>query len=337
MNDFDFQDDLRALAEANEPSDTALERLQHRVLSTTPPRRRAPWMRRTAPVALAAAALLAAVALWPAMGPEPRTMVLETGEVSLDAGVRAEVAGRGTARSANQATTVSWVEGSITLDVDPARVGGSGREVRIETAEALVRVIGTVLTVERGSFGTEVSVERGKVETTCAGFDGVEILGAGQRTMCLRDAGAGLGYLLLLERQRTDPAARLEVIDRALAYAGGLAATRHQLLERRIGVLVELGRPDDAIRGVASLPPGEQIGRLSTGANDAMVSGGCSTAAPWLEALARAGQVTGALLQVQCLHETDPGAARQVLQAIDRAGLTPAQEASVAQWDQVLP
>lgn len=291
-----------------------------------------------APAALAAAAALLTFALWPGADPEPDTLVLGTGEVALDDGVLAEVSGRGTAAAAPTGTTVSWVEGSITLDVDPNRVGKADREVRIETEEAVVRVLGTVLTVDRGPFGTEVSVERGVVETTCQGQPGTpEEVRAGERTLCLRSAGTGIGYLLLLERQGAAPEQRLAVIERALSHEGGLAESHRRLNEERIDVLLELGRHQEAIGVTSTLPKQERIGRLSLGAQDAMMAGRCGEAAePWLVALSEAGEVTGTLLLVQCLAESDPARAKALLKAINRATLTPAQAASVEQWEDAL-
>lgn len=337
MNDFDFEQDLKALAAADEPDPASLDRLEYRVLASASRHPRPSAMRRFAPVALLAAAALAFV-LWPRAGSPPRAFVLGEGSVSLDDGVSADVEGRGSAVAEDRGTTVSWVEGSITLEVDPNRVGGQDREVRVETDEALVRVLGTVLTVDRGPFGTEVSVERGKVETTCLSHHGPpEIVMAGEHSLCLRDAGSGLGYLLLLERQRAPASERLLVIERARSIPGGLAATRQQLDERRIDALVELGRTDDAIAMIERMPLSDRVGQLSAGANEAMLAGGCDRAEPWLEALVDAGEVTGALLQVQCLAESDPARAREVLDTIDRETLAPALEASVQQWDDALP
>lgn len=69
---------------------------------------------------------------------------------------------------------------SFSVTPNPARV------FCVEAGLATVEVLGTVFDVTRDTFGTSVSVERGRVRVTCAGS--LVVLGAGESTRCVEEA-----------------------------------------------------------------------------------------------------------------------------------------------------
>lgn len=316
MTDFEYDEDLRRSARSLHPAAEDEARLAARVAQTLARPRRSPLP----PLVAAAAALALAVWAWAPRGPVVRPVV--TGDLA--AGVVATSDGRGEATVNGARTAIAWAEGRLALEVTPA----PGRQVEVRTAEAAVRVVGTGLTVERGSFGTTVSVSHGVVAVTCRDVPGEERIAAGQRTECFAPSG-GLGKVLWLEAQRAPVAERLWTIERALAHPVELAETRRALVSRRVDALVELGRVEDAVAAARALP--DPVARWTEGAQIAM-GAGCAAAAPWLAALAGANDATGTLLLVQCRAEADQDGARAALAAADGAGWTPEQQAALAAW-----
>ncbi|MBX2797765.1 MAG: FecR family protein [Myxococcales bacterium] len=350
MNDFDFADDLKALGEAQHPSDTARERLLARVSATRraePRRTRGRRASVTVALAAAAAVLLTVWGLWPPdVGPAPpnHTVVVSpvpsgmptaiVGNMMLNHGVEATaVSGGGQVTTDGQRTEVDWTEGEIALDVQSA----PGRSVSVETEEAVVRVVGTALSVERGPFGTAVEVDHGEVVVTCRALQTPETLTDGEHTVCLRDAGAGLGHVLFLERNSASAEERLQMLERSLAHPTGLEETRLLLRERRIVALVELGRVDEAIAAAKDLDAGSRTKQLQQGANDAMVTGGCAQADPWLATLADLGDATGALVRVKCFADNgEPHKALEVLDRLDPLALSAPHLERYEAWREVL-
>ena len=325
----ELEDDLRALADRHRPDPEELAAMRRRLARDLDAPRRRRW-----PVTLAVAAAVAGVLIagGRALGPADRGIDLSGEGRTLNQGVVANVAGQGRAEVDGDHTRVAWASGRLSLEVEPA----DGRQVEIHTEEAIVRVIGTALVVDRSPFGTSVAVDHGLVRFECHTAGTIHDVGAGQRRDCLKDAGAGLGQLLALERRGASAEVRLQVVQAAMAHPVGLPATRAALLDRRLELLVALGRVDDAIAVAAGLPAPDRIAWWRAGANQAMADAGCPSAMPWLDALSEGGDPVGTLLWVQCVADEAPQRALAALDALDAEALDPEEAEMVARWREAL-
>ncbi|MEN0061915.1 MAG: FecR family protein [Myxococcota bacterium] len=331
-SDFEYVEDLQRLATANQPTpdevDAARARLRRGLRR---PKRGRTDLAVGVAVALAATALITVAVS--RSGPSTHTVSFgEEGPVALTPNVNAVAEGEGEAVVRGEVTEVTWSSGRIRVDVEP----DTGQTVRVTTPEAEVTVLGTIFDVERGPFGTRTSVERGRVSVTCVDQSDPMVLSAGTDGWCYPDAGAAFGRVLWMERQDYAVAERLAVIEQALAHPQGLDATRTLLRQRQVAAYVELNRTSDAVAAVKQLPPRTRAAELAGRAESAMASGGCTTAEPWLDALAEDGDVTGALLLVQCLAEEAPDAALRELEALEARELTAEEAAAVRAWRRAL-
>ena len=328
----DLDKTLAAHAEHQRPSGEAADRLLQRVEATLerPPRR---WAPRVLAVSLAATAAIAAAASWVEFTAAPREVALgDDGLIALGTGVQAHANGRGHAVVQDDHVLVRWEEGTLELAVDPA----AHLAVQVHTRDAEITVTGTVFTVTQDAFGAHTQVERGSVSVVCDALGTPETIQAPGATLCLENAGAGIGRLLWLEGQEASAEHRLSIIDRALQFPASLALVRRTLHARRVDVLVELGRTAQAVRATQALESEARKERLAQGAADALETDGCERAQPWLQALMREGSALGVLLKVQCLAADDPQAARDLLAPLDPAALPPEQATAVEAWRQAL-
>jgi hypothetical protein len=266
MTSFEHDRDLAALARRIEPTDDDVARAVAGARRRTGPRRGV-----AVPAAVAAAALVAAGGFVLRPGPPAPVEIAGVGVIAVAPGVTATADGEGTHQTFGVATEVAWRRGRLSVDVDPT----AGRRVAVRTDEAVVTVKGTVFDVDRGPFGTEVSVSRGRVAVACTSAGRSAELIEGQTAFCLRDAGAGLGRVLRLEGEGVGPAARLSAVELALSHPIGDAAVRATLDARREALWREL-------------------------ASAALTSGDCAGARPWLAALVDRGDPDATLALDRC-------------------------------------
>ncbi|MBX2802198.1 MAG: FecR family protein [Myxococcales bacterium] len=332
MTDFDFDSDLRRLARADLPDEddmAAMSRRLRRDLALQAPRsRRRRWM---AVAAALIVGVLGALAWSWSAPPASEAWALQQGESHAGSGVSLLSEGTGTATVQSDTTHVQWREGRLRAELAPE----AEHTLTIETPSAIVRVVGTVFTVEHSTFGTVVEVARGEVEVGCK--DGLsERVRPGREAWCFRDTAWGLGRVLWLERHDAPAEERLRVIRRALAHPEGLKATRHVLREREVGALTELGRQPEALVAARALPLELRVPQLATQAGAALDRGGCPAAEPWLEALLDADDVAGGLLYVQCLADVDGARAWQALQRVWHLHPTGSDADAARAWQRAL-
>ncbi len=308
--------DLEAFADATKPSNLAVRRVKQRVLEATNPSLSQPpegatstplerlnarlrWASRTQrpqrpllQVGLGAAlAALVGYTVLPAALPPPAPvapppvsgpLASEDWSVhALRAGVTARLMGQGSVRG--DGTEITWQSGTLELTVDPA----AQLTVDIQTQEAQIEVLGTILTVDRNALGTRVGVARGMVRVTCADQDAL-LIAAGESELCLpTTAGGLLGRAQALESQGASSEAVLQAVEQGLAIVDG--PVEGELRAFRIQHLLQLGRSTEALEHIdAYVASGTLLRRtqmLTAGSQIAEAVGGCKRALPYLRAL----------------------------------------------------
>ena len=335
MSDFEFEGELKDLSVALRP--TAHE--ADRILSQVRRKARHPhlggwwrwlggWWRWAAAVGLLLA--LGSVARFAFSERDPH--VLTSHPVTVRPGIQLHPQGQGIAEVKGDQTKVDWEEGTVQVDVAPRE----GHHLTVNTPEAQIDVVGTSFAVERGPFGTAVLVHRGEVVIQCQPVGQPQSVVAGGAVHCVRNAGAGLGRLLWLEGEGASAEERLNAVDQALAHPSAVPATVELLNERRVGLLADLGRVQDAIKASRALPTPRRLALLSSFASEALDTTGCGAAEPWLAALAKDEDVTAILLIVQCLASRDRASARSRLDALATLDLTPDQQLARDAWSKIL-
>jgi hypothetical protein len=213
---------------------------------------------------LSAAVGTAIVTLRPAALDQPFEAA---GTREVASGIVATWDGTGSVVGTGRAPVFTWSTGQIDLDVKP----GAGIQLRVQTEEAEVRVIGTRFRVTRDAFGTRVEVVHGRVGVRCVDGTDTEV-GGGDSTVCAPIHAAGLLRRARAEQQAGDPAAALASVDAGLRDAALTAVVQDELLAVRVALLTELGRFDDAVvaaAGYLGRPApvrAEEVARLGLGA-----------------------------------------------------------------------
>jgi len=205
-------------------------------------------------------------------------------------------------------------EGRVDVEVVPER----GVDLTVSTDEATVRVVGTVFSVSREAWATEVEVARGEVAVTCVGAS-ERRLRAGQRHRCLPD---DLPTLLLrashLAQDRAPLAVRLETLDRAAPFVPSDSdPAAGELLAHRVRALQDAGRLDDALataeRYLEAGHEARRVALLGFVARRRYDAAGCAAQTLLERAVAEGGPGPEALLLASCLVATDPERARELL------------------------
>ena len=205
---------LALYAEATRPRLDAIDRVRQQ-LDVEPAAPRRGWGLPIGAALVVAVVLLTGV--WVAADPPPRALrSSDWTDAVLASGVHATFRGEGRVRG--QGTpAITWRSGVIEISVDP----DGGHRVTIETMEADVVVVGTLLKVERDALGTRVEVSHGTVEVTCSGSD-AERIGGGQSRSCPPTTAAGmLGRARALQDHGASSERVLEAITGGLALAEG--------------------------------------------------------------------------------------------------------------------
>jgi hypothetical protein len=308
---------------AHQPEDVEIQRVRRRAMERVSRRRRVPgWA--LACVATAAAAL---ALLWLAAPTERAPQALSSAgdwtRTQARPGVRLAFQGQGQVASPS---VVSWEQGELKVDVEPDR----GIQFRVETAEASIRVVGTVFAVERSSLGTSVTVDRGEVEVTCQDEPAQDVI-AGQAWLCLRSPAAALHWADSHPERAAEEL--LRVLDRGLARSQATDPVHGELEVLRIQTLAASGQQKQALEAAE-----RRLGRgadhriqevRQIAAKAAMATGGCAASLPHLEALASAGDGAAMVLQADCIREQRPDQARALLERALELAPPPGQAGAI--------
>jgi len=193
--------------------------------------------------------------------------------------------GTGTLSGTDAAPRLAWESGSVEIAVTPDQQ----IDLRVQTREAEVRVLGTVFEVSRDARGTRVSVTEGKVSVSCDEGEDRVIL-AGERAECAPTTAAGLlGRARSLESQGSHDQ-MLIAAEAGLARAEPGSAIAAELMVARIGGLVALGSRNEALAQTQHYlilyPSGPRANELNrTAAALSLQDGDCAAAWPHLDAL----------------------------------------------------
>jgi ferric-dicitrate binding protein FerR (iron transport regulator) len=203
-----------------------------------------------ASLALAAAALLAIGAvrtLRPAPEAPPMPLDAELAspdgwtELAASGDVALRFAGHGHLSGTAAAPRIAWSAGTLGVEVTPDH----GIDLRVETREGVVRVVGTGFTVGRDALGTTVAVSHGRVEVDCIGADAVFLL-AGETATCGPTSAAGrLAKARALRDRGAADADVLAAVDDGLALDPP-APVASELRFLALEVLASAGRVDEA-------------------------------------------------------------------------------------------
>jgi hypothetical protein len=161
-------------------------------------------------------------------------------ETSLTDDVVVSADGNGRATGVHRRPVIEWQSGTVHVEVTP----GAGVDLRVETREASIHVVGTGFDVTRDVLGTRTEVQHGRVEVRC-GTDAPLFLDAGDGHTCEPVSAAGM-----LARARALGAgeAALDAISRGLLLATDDPAASQELEALRVRFLVDLRRFDEAVR-----------------------------------------------------------------------------------------
>jgi hypothetical protein len=305
MADWKHAETLRQ--HAREPGEAEIQRVRRGAMERISQRRRPPawaWVPATA-VAAAAVAWLA----WPqGSDPQPLASADSWSQANAQPGVQLAFHGQGQVSSPS---VVAWEQGELKVEVEPER----GIEFRVETAEASIRVVGTVFAVERSTLGTSVTVERGRVEVTCQD-EPTQAVTAGQAWLCLRSPAAALHWAdTHKEASRVQV---LEVLDRGLARSAPDDPVHDELEVLRIRTLSEDGRTQQAYEAaterLARGAPHRAREVRQIAARAALALEGCGAALPHLELLAGEDSGTAMVHLADCVAPDQPERARALLE-----------------------
>lgn len=245
-------------------------------------------------LALAAALLIGVRLLSAPSEPQPLAMQLDgpAAKATLSEHVRVDYSGEAQVSGTTQAPIIQLSSGRVEVDVDH----GKGIDLRVRTAEAEVKVLGTIFSVERGPLGSTVDVKRGKVGVSCA--DGSkQVLEVGQSHTCAPTDPAGLlGRARALQAQGASGDAVLAATDAGLAQANGDPGTRGELLYVRLEALTAAQNFPLALEAAkAYLDSGETARRADTleaAARLALLQESCAASQGYLNELEAMGQAS---------------------------------------------
>ena len=278
----DYRDLLQAFRDQTALTPEAADRLRGRLGAPSP--RRPVW-----PAAMVATALAAAAVLVSLRPPPPVAGPLVTGPLTTQ--VQLQVDGDGQASGDARDLTLDWRIGTLQVEVRP----NQGVQLRVQTDEATVRVIGTGFQVTRDALGTSVDVRHGQVLLTCLGA-APEALGAGQTRTCAPARAAGrLGRVRRLQELGLAPAYLLAEADAALRLPDASGTVQTELQAVRLDALVALDQRDDALalaEALARQGGPRQLDAHRVAARLRLARGpDCAGALPHLQALAAAGRL----------------------------------------------
>ena len=278
------------LAELPPVPEDAVRRTQARIVAAARDRQSSRgWGWLVGPVGVAAAAALAlgVVFVKPAPVALSQTLSADSGavEAQLTEHVRLAYEGSGELSGTDRAPRLAWESGTVHVAVTPEQ----GIDLRVQTRDAEVRVIGTVFDVSRDTLGTRVKVDEGKVGVACQ--DGTErVLRAGESMECLPNTAAGLLGRARAFQARGEYGHMLMAAEKGLAVAEPSSALAAELTVVRIDGLVALGSASEArslveryLTGNPGSTRASELHRIAAAV--ALQQGDCAGAWPHLDAL----------------------------------------------------
>ncbi len=276
-------DPLRTFAAHTAAQPADLTRLRARVRAASPSSP-APWASRLPWVMVGGlAAALSLLVVWPAE-PAPLDQSLSTSAMAQEVvpGVLLTANGLGRLDGTATAPVITWASGQVAVSVEP----GAGLDVRVQTDEAEVHVVGTEFSVVRDGLGTTTSVSRGKVEVRCANEDSPTIITASESRACWPTTAAGLlGRARHLQGQSAPSDTILPTVERGLALSDS-DAVYTELSALNVELLYTAGRVPDAIAAARAHLQNPSAGRrvdvARLGAALAYSLEGCTGAMPFL-------------------------------------------------------
>ena len=322
MADWKHAETLRQ--HAQEPTEAEIQRVRRAAMERVAQRRRVPsWA--WASAAVVAAATLAWLA-WPqAPAPQHLASVDDWSQAHAQPGVQLAFHGQGQVSSPS---VVTWEQGELEVEVEPER----GIDFRVVTAEASIRVVGTVFAVERSSLGTSVTVKRGMVEVTCQD-EPTESVSSGQAHLCLRSPAAALHWADSHPEGTANDV--LRVLDRGLARSSPGDPVHDELEVLRIQTLAQDGRARDALRAATDRLDRAEPHRTrevrQIAARAALELDGCDAAQPHLEILASSNNGAAMVLLADCITGSQPQRAHELLQRALTLAPPSSQEAAIRQ------
>jgi hypothetical protein len=197
-------------------------------------------------------------------------------------GVDLTYRGSGEVSGSQAAPHIDWQRGTLNVEVTPDR----GLDVRIQTREANIRVLGTGFTVTRDALGTAVEVRHGVVETSCADQAPVS-LRQGDEITCLPSSAAGLlGRARALMEAGAGASLVSASLDRGLSLTTLADPIGAELGAMKVEVLAASGddlAALDAARALITAGGGSRRADVVRFAGElARSEGGCVAVAPWL-------------------------------------------------------
>lgn len=301
------------------PAHGAAARVEARLRKTVGVRERVPtWVRLLPAVgSVGAAAAVAAVVAgfvvtrWNRVEPAEFSGALQSpsawASLSPVSGVAFTYEGTGAMGGTGKAPRIAWEAGTIHVEVEH----GQGIDLRVQTREAEVRVVGTGFSVTRDAMGTRVDVRHGRVAVHCDGAADDRFVDAGATAVCLPRSAAGLlARAEALHEAGASSAEVLLTLNEAVA-AGGDGATMDEVVAVRALRRAEAGMAqealDDARRVLVHPGSPRETEMRQLAANQALRVEGCAGALGYLQTLAAAGDEAAARWLAAC--EADPAAA----------------------------
>ena len=303
-----------------------LAAIRRRIRTTTTAKQRPP-IRLLSLGGLVAAAAAVGVSLWLPDDPQPLQ------ELSLSAATWSELqasehvqlafSGQGAAQVEGKLHDIDWKQGRLSVSVTPDQ----DIDLTVLTPEANISVVGTVFEVRRDTLGTTVSVERGTVSVQCGAHEAT-FLTAGDEQTCLPTTAVGL-LNRAQDLKNTHPEAAIAAIALGLEKVDSSSTDFDDLHYRAAEIHYEAGRPEAALASARSALSGgdgtytADAHRIA--AHQALALGSCSDALPhltWMAEQDHAGAEDLAVM-AQCVHQTDPAAALQWLEAAEAKATDP--------------
>lgn len=285
---------------ATAPAPDGAEQIRQRYAHRWAGQRTAGWARGV-PLALIAAALVAWIAArWP-----------------VDDGVTLTIEGVGHVDRSQPAPVVELADGRLEAEVEPGR----GTKLRVHTEEATVTVVGTVFSVDRAQFATDVAVVHGTVEVACVGRAPVSVSG-GASIRCLPATAAAL-LRRIVALGASDPGALGEAVEAGLRAPDAVGPVRGELLAHQVRLRAAAGDPSALDSAEAYLATGETARRtemLAFVASGRFARDRCGAIDALEAAVAADPRSLLAVALASCLVERDPARAGSLLDGIGDPG-----------------
>ena len=329
---------LRSLPD---PDDSAIARVLAQVRESIRAGQRMTMPFRTGPLVVASAAFaLLAVGLFVApklIEDSPPVMIAATLEAAQPAlatpapGVRLEYTGWGFVSGSQNQPRLQWGAGSLHVEVEP----NQGIDLRIETPNGEIQVVGTVFDVDVDDLGTRVHVARGKVRVVCE-LGETTLLTAGQNTTCVRASAANvLNFAVQARTRGGTPGQVLSLASQGLTLAPEAGLVRDELRLVKFQSLLQLERRAEARAAADDYLLNPQAPRrvdvLRTTAKLAFAEGNCPAAVPYLSLLSTSGGAAADDLVplARCLGRTNQTEALELLARAEGLKPSPSLQATI--------